>query len=365
MSDSASLTQQRALAYAPKPFAALSILSSIYVFYFLWSHPEKRRRVYHRLVLTAFANVLICSICAFVGSWALPVETDVVGAAGNMTTCSVQGAFFLVGWLALASYYAGFGVYGLVAVKNNFNQGSIKWLEKWIHLWAFGFPIVCLIASGVYMAFHPGSDIFCTISKLEVHYMEPSIKFVIFTSFIMVDFLIGTGTIIFLWVNFAQIQKQVDNAIGMKRLIESARTQRLKDVAQQAMLYLFLFSYGYFIPVLSLWLDILTEGSWVYTLDIVGACISASQGVVFMIIYFALQRPEPESTCHANNTVEELRQSARQPKKEKKRFTFFIFDGTPAEDSPWATLLEVDSFAEDEAIESSVDVDNSMMTNLL
>jgi hypothetical protein len=63
--------------------------------------------------------------------------------------------------------------------------------------------------------------------------------------------------------------------------------------------------------------------------------------------------------------VEELRQSARQPKKEKKRFTFFIFDGTPAEDSPWATLLEEDSIAEDEAIESSVDVDNSMMTNLL
>jgi hypothetical protein len=224
MIDSASQTQQRALlAYAPKPFAALSIFSAIYIFYYLlWSHPEKLRRVYHHLVLAAFANVLICSICSFVGSWALPIETNVVGASGNMTTCSVQGELFTVGWLALASYYAGFGVYGLTAVKNNFHQGSIKWIEKWIHLWAFGIPAVCLIASGVYMAKHPVSDIFCTVSKLEVHYTQPSMKFVIYTSFVMVDFLIGTGTMIYLWVNFFQIQKQVDHAAGLKRFIESA-----------------------------------------------------------------------------------------------------------------------------------------------
>jgi hypothetical protein len=262
-------------------------------------------------------------------------------------------------------YYAGFGIYGLIAVKNNFHQGSIKWIEKWIHLWAFGIPAVCLIASGVYMAKHPDSDIFCTVSKLEVHYTEPSMKFVIYTSFVMVDFLIGTGTMIYLWVNFSQIQKQVDHAAGLKHIIESARTRRLKDVAKQVMLYLFLFSYGYLIPVLSLWLDIRTEGTWVYTLDIVGACISASQGVVFMIIYFALQRPDLQPTHYANNTVDELRQSAMQPKEEKERFSFFIFDGTPAEDSPWATLLlEEDSTAEDEAIDS-VDVDNSMMTKLI
>jgi hypothetical protein len=62
--------------------------------------------------------------------------------------------------------------------------------------------------------------------------------------------------------------------------------------------------------------------------------------------------------------VDELRQSAMQPKEVKKKFSFFIFDGTPAEDSPWATLLLEDSTAEDEAIDS-VDVINSMMTKLV
>lgn len=328
-------------------------------------------------------NVLIFSMCFFIGSWALPADVDMVGASGNMATCTVLGASFTVGWIALAAYYAAFGVYGLVAVKNNFQQEKIRWLEKWIHLWAYVPTLCILIGEGVYLSANDGSNTFCSVAKLEIHYARPSLRYSIGASLVLADFLVGTVTILYLWFNFSNIQKQVDDYTGMRRLIESARKRRLKEVSQQTALYLFLFSYGYFISILSIWIDLFTVGNWVYNLSIVGACMSASQGVIFLLIYFVLQRPEMElkdltgyfasksSGHYVNNTVDEIRQNAKQPKKRNTllpRFSFCIFDGEPAEDSPWAQFFEDDSAADDYAYIKSIqehDVDDGLMTALL
>eukprot|EP00957_Ditylum_brightwellii_P111311 8488592-Ditylum_brightwellii.AAC.1 len=85
--------QQRASAYAQKPLAALSFLSSCYVIhYILVQKPEKLKRVYHRLVLVMNICVLPYAITDFIGTWAMPVGTPYyIGAAGNEATCSVQG----------------------------------------------------------------------------------------------------------------------------------------------------------------------------------------------------------------------------------------------------------------------------------
>ena len=341
----ASLTQQRAIAYAPKPFAILSILSSLYVFYYLLiRHRLKLKRIYHRLVIAAFYNVFICSICFFIGSWALPADSGVVGASGTTTSCAVQGAVLIFGRLALASYYAAFSIYGLVAVKNNFRQDEIKWLEKWIHLWALGVPIACLVAGGIYMSMNKESNPYCNATKLMLHYAEPSLNSVICGSLVLINFIIGAVTILYLLQNFSKIQKQVDDASGMRRLIESARQKRHQEVTQQIGLYLFLFSYSYFIPIVSMWIDIATRGNSVYYLGILGSCMAASQGVIFLIIYFMLQKPELElkdltgyyasksSIHYKNNTVQEIRENAKQMSRRKTllpRFSFCIFDGEP------------------------------------
>lgn len=342
----ASLTQQRAIAYAPKPFAILSILSSLYIFYYLLiRHRPKLKRMYHRLVIAAFCNVFLCSICFFIGSWALPADSGVVGASGTITSCAVQGAGLIFGRLALASYYAAFSIYGLVAVKNNFRQDEIKWLEKWIHLWALGVPVACLVTSGIYnMSMNKDLTSYCNANKLMLHYAEPSLSSVICASLVLIDFIIGAVTILYLLRNFSTIQKQVDDASGMRRLIESARQKRHKEVTQQIGLYLFLFSYSYFIPLVSIWIDIATNGDSVYYLGIVGSCMAASQGIVFLIIYFMLQKPELElkdltgyyasksSIHYKNNTVQDIRENTKQMSRRKTvlpRFSFCIFDGEP------------------------------------
>lgn len=109
-----NLTQQRALAYAPKPFAALSFLSSLFVMYYLLiRHPEKRDRMYHRLILSIFVCILPLSFCLFWGTWAMP-EGSVpwaIGASGTSTTCSIQGFLITTFILAFPFYYASLSVF--------------------------------------------------------------------------------------------------------------------------------------------------------------------------------------------------------------------------------------------------------------
>jgi hypothetical protein len=65
-----TLDQQRAFAYAMKPFAALSFMSSAYAMYYLLIlHREKLRRMYHRLMLSAFFCCASLSFALFWGTW--------------------------------------------------------------------------------------------------------------------------------------------------------------------------------------------------------------------------------------------------------------------------------------------------------
>ena len=350
MSYTPTLPQERALAYAPLPFSALSVLSSCFVFYYLVSkHPNKLERIYHRLVLSAFACIFVLSCCILWGNSALPAGSDFVGASGNDSTCSVQGGLYVISGLALASYYASFSIYGLVSVKNNFKQEKIRWIEKWIHLWAHGSALTVFVGMAVQMRLDPKSDPFCRMARLHVHYEAIPWSMYVYIYLIRLNYVIGISGILFLWCNFTRIQKNVDNAVGMTRMIESARKRRHKEVTVQTGLYLFLFSYGHLVPIVASYAIALSSKSWVYDLAVAAVCMSASQGVVFMIIYFACQNPEEGNTLSSLNTgVADIRQKAQDGSRKKKlsirpRFSFNIFDGTPAEDSPWKEFIDNES----------------------
>jgi hypothetical protein len=75
---SPTLTQQRALAYAPKPLASLSFLSSLYVIYHLCREkPQKLRRMYHRLVLAMSVVDLPLAVSWIWGNWVSPGELPI------------------------------------------------------------------------------------------------------------------------------------------------------------------------------------------------------------------------------------------------------------------------------------------------
>ena len=355
MTSDPTLSQQKALAYAPKPFAICSILSSMYLFYYLLClHPEKLGRIYHRLILAANVCIFLFSVCVLWGSWAL----------GNNISCSIAAALYVFSGLPLAAYYASLSVYGLVAVKNDFQQEKIQWMEKWIHLWAWTPPIVVLTAMAIQMITQPDLDPFCEELQMEFQLQneqdeDPLWSFYAYVILIKLNFAIGLVTILYLMVNFSKIQSTVDKAVGMKHLIESARHVRRKDVTTQAGLYILLLLGGYLVPIISWNALIFFSKPWTYNFRIVAMCMSASQGVMFTLIYFALLKPDAQlvDTTTLNPTVSQIREQAEKPiesKPRQSRFSFHIFDGTPAADSPWAQYFEDDTIGDRESLVSQI-----------
>lgn len=65
-----TLTQQRALAYAPKPLAFISLISSSIVIYHLGCRrKQKLRRMYHRLILAMSIVDLPFAVSWIWGNW--------------------------------------------------------------------------------------------------------------------------------------------------------------------------------------------------------------------------------------------------------------------------------------------------------
>ena len=88
-----TITEQRALAYAQKPFAILSFLACSYgIYYLLVKRPEKRKRLYHRLVLGMNVALIMMAFSYIWGTAAVPEGTPYyVGAKGTIDTCTAQG----------------------------------------------------------------------------------------------------------------------------------------------------------------------------------------------------------------------------------------------------------------------------------
>mmetsp|Transcript_18937 Transcript_18937/g.39914 ORF Transcript_18937/g.39914 Transcript_18937/m.39914 type:complete len:408 (-) Transcript_18937:73-1296(-) len=357
-------TQMRALAYAQKPFAALSFLSSLFALYYLLiRHPDKRQKMYHRLILSSFLCFMPLSFCMFLGTWAMPSGSApwAVGASGTSITCSIQGFLIITLYMAFPFYYASFSIYAYVAVTNNYKEEKYAWMEKWIHIGAYLPPLTLAIVAAVNDWIQPGLS-YCTLDipgncEFQVdpncdYHSSP--VFIPLSLIVLAELMVGTCTIVYLLCTFDKIQKGIEDAIGMKQIVEHARKKRLQEVSLQTTLYLFSFWIGY-IPRLVDYLLRHTSGKINYDLYVTSTCFFSFQGVVLLVIYLVLQyRPRlgasnyvplsPE--CPTNQeTVSNIRANAAKPKKKSLKrlassFSFCIFDGTPAEDSPWRAYFD-------------------------
>lgn len=365
-----SISQQRALAYAPKPFAAISFLSSLFVMYYLLiRHPEKRKRIYHRLILATSCCFMPLSFAIFWGTWAMPEETPwAVGASGTSVTCSIQGFLLITFCMAFPFYYSSLSIIAYIALKNSFEEEKYVWIEKWIHGGAYLFPVTVAIVAAVNGWINPGLSS-CVLGAPDdcVFFGGTSCQSHIATRInttlsviITIELLTGTLAMVLTLCKFNQIEKEADVAIGMTRIVEIARKRRMKEVAMQIALYLMSFWLGY-VPIIIEALVRMCTQHINYELITAANCIFSCQGGIILVIYFVLQqKSRRESACilpgpaaegrttRDTCTVSQIRANAAMPRRHSSktiedRFSFFIFDGTPAEDSPFAAYFDDDS----------------------
>jgi hypothetical protein len=92
-------------------------------------------------------NVMALNTWQFWGTAAVPAGTPGVhGAKGTTTTCSAQGFLNQLGYV-VPSYYCALSLYSFVAIRNNFDLGKYIWIERWIHIGVYVYPV----ASGIYL----------------------------------------------------------------------------------------------------------------------------------------------------------------------------------------------------------------------
>ena len=313
-----------------------------------------------------------------------------VGSMGSEATCAIQGFLIMVFYMAFPFYYASISVCAYLAVKSNFDEEKYAWIEKWIHLGAYALPLSLAIASLAKGWYGPGLA-FCILSPNVScdNYVEcfgdDNNAFDIHTPLeylILVELLVGTGTITVLLCKYEQMQRDIDEAVGYTRIVETARRRRLVEVAIQTGLYLFTFWFGYLPAIVESFVRYVAD-VLMYNLIIASHCIFAFQGALLLAIYLALSRinrraPDARLTgatvASNETTVSKIRANAERRRRmsaissvsNRSAFSFSIFDGTPAADSPWAQYLgDSEGFGEVSETSTTSDLTSDLATRLI
>ena len=278
---------------------------------------------------------------------------------------------------AVPVYYASLGVYSYLAIKSNFKQEKFQWIEKWVHAVAVITPLAlcsvvtanesfnprgtgCFIASSPYLCEKDASNEECkrggTLSDLFIGIFAFGNVILYLIVPLIAMLLIG------LWIK--RTIKEAENSVGMRQLLVSARKQMMQDVMKQIGLYLICFWLTYICPLANGVHEVII-GAPNVTLLIIGNCILSLQGAILTTVYFSLQRITSSSKRLAKLapgianekkrredqlTVSKIRTTAEtreeiiieesiNEESENDHCAFFIFDGAPSDDSPWAKYL--------------------------
>jgi len=364
-----------------KPLAFLSFLSGSYViFHLLARRRDKLKRMYHRIILAMNMCVVPYAIADFVGTWAMLKGTPYrLGAAGNQTTCDVQGFFKVIVFIAVPYYYSSLSVYSCFAVRNSFKEENYRYIEKWIHLGALFVTLPFATYSLKTEFINPGVTVCFSEEFPKGCALDPdipcerggdtSILLQIYGLISMaITFVIPPVALLVLRHSIKRASLDEQMSLGKKKVIESYRKKALKELTAQSALYLFSLWITHILGYMSYGYELAT-GVFSYDITIVGNCLASFQGVILLFVYFWLEGkkrtvvcdpPKDEAGSHQVNfsnaklTVADIQERAKHYIKSStvpstsSRFSFHIFDGEVDESSPWAKFLNPDDYSEDD-----------------
>jgi len=150
-----TMGQQIALNILPRAAALISICCALCIIVTVVRRKFYHRRMYHRIMLGCAINIVIFALTLLWGTAALPADMPTLGAMGNTETCTVSGFMFHYALFVTPSYYFALSILSYVAFCNKFDFTKSLWMEKWIHIGVYLFPL----ASASYLlsiqAFNP------------------------------------------------------------------------------------------------------------------------------------------------------------------------------------------------------------------
>jgi hypothetical protein len=142
-----NIAQQWALALSPKISGALSCLFSALIIVTILHSGRHEQRTYHRLILGISVSDLSALFWLSLSTWPIPRKSGVLWAAGNATTCSVQGFMNHLGLIA-TFYNVSLNLYFLLVIRYGWKESRILTIEPVLH----GVPLAWGFSTAIYAA---------------------------------------------------------------------------------------------------------------------------------------------------------------------------------------------------------------------
>lgn len=154
--------EQRLLNILTKLTSSLGTVGALWLIIDVLTCKDKRKRSKERLLFAVSVTDLIQSVCLFVGTWAMPAESQIYGAFGNITTCNIQGFLLTFSNVCTSLYSACFGICFLLLAKSQ-RDASLE-VEKFIHVFNISFSLIGSIAGLLQKKYNP-TLVSCLLGK--------------------------------------------------------------------------------------------------------------------------------------------------------------------------------------------------------
>ncbi len=334
--------QRILLANAPKPTSLISTIVSLWIGITIIRDKNKMSKMYHRLALGLCISSAVNSFFYFISSWSVPAGTPGCSSSiGTNFTCSLTGFFHQLGFV-VPCYYVSLAFYVYFALKCEFRIEEIEWMEKYIHMGVFVFPL----GSSIYLASAKNYESIgfgCWISgKIEI------VVFMIFP--VLFNFILAGGLILLSYYrerSKSHYERKARRLSGKQAILECARQQKAMLVAKQGATYLAVFVFSYTFVVVAAVANTIQTSEYHFPSLFLALIFHPTDGLFFTIAYVSLLGRETDVTIELadkdkvhkmtytvkNNTQPPIinRGEERQEKNCLRQYSVSLFDGTDEE----------------------------------
>jgi len=158
----------------------ISAISSFIIIYIMYKSKQGfKQSVYHRIVLgMSFSDIIVSVAIAFT---TLPMPKDMIYRQfegllirGNISTCTAQGFFFILGGSCTATYIASLMLYYLFSIRYKKTEEEIaKRIEPWLHAIPIIYSILISSSLVAFEALNP-TPFECWCTAMTIPYWCPS-----------------------------------------------------------------------------------------------------------------------------------------------------------------------------------------------
>jgi len=215
---------------------------------------QRRRSIYHRLLLGLSLYDLTMSCAVLVGTWAIPAETpDIFMASGTQGTCFAQGFIIQMG-IGVPLYNASLALYYFFVINLGWNDSLMRKVEVWLHAVPNVIALLTSIAGAIILdtegnrGLYHNSNLWCWTAPPA----NPIYRIVFYYALVWAAMAIATFSMAVIYyrvlVTERHMAKDASNGDSTTSVRRSKNKKASNKIASQAIFYIISFYLTFLFP---------------------------------------------------------------------------------------------------------------------